>query len=263
MKFAIVPVTPFQQNCTLLWCERTGKGAVVDPGGDVPRILAAVEKHGLEVGKVLLTHGHIDHAGGTAELARRLGVPVEGPQAEERFWIDALPQQSVMFGLPHADAFVPDRWLDDGDRVSVGEAELDWRWSATCCSPARSAAPTFRAATSPPWSPRSGSASGPWATTCASSPATGPCPPSARSAATIPSSATTPERRLAGESRSGGYAPFFFSSSRISRSSTTSSGVGGGGGGGALRFSRLICFTMMKMMKARMTKLSEMVRKLP
>ncbi len=125
MKFAIVPVTPFQQNCTLLWCERTGKGAVVDPGGDVPRILAAVEKHGLEVGKVLLTHGHIDHAGGTAELARRLGVPVEGPQAEERFWIDALPQQSVMFGLPHADAFVPDRWLDDGDRVSVGEAELE------------------------------------------------------------------------------------------------------------------------------------------
>ncbi|HWS13022.1 MAG TPA: MBL fold metallo-hydrolase [Rhodocyclaceae bacterium] len=125
MKFAIVPVTPFQQNCTLLWCERTGKGAVVDPGGDVPRILAAVEKHGVEVEKVLLTHGHIDHAGGTAELARRLGVPVEGPQAEERFWIDALPQQSVMFGLPHAEAFVPDRWLDDGDRVSVGEAELE------------------------------------------------------------------------------------------------------------------------------------------
>ena len=125
MKFAIVPVTPFQQNCTLLWCERTGKGAVVDPGGDVPRILAAVEKHGVEVEKVLLTHGHIDHAGGTAELVRRLGVPVEGPQAEERFWIDALPQQSVMFGLPHAEAFVPDRWLDDGDRVSVGEAELE------------------------------------------------------------------------------------------------------------------------------------------
>jgi hydroxyacylglutathione hydrolase len=125
MKFAIVPVTPFQQNCTLLWCEHSGKGAVVDPGGDVPRILAAVEKHGVEVEKVLLTHGHIDHAGGTAELARRLGVPVEGPQAEERFWIDALPQQSVMFGLPHAEAFVPDRWLDDGDRVSVGEAELE------------------------------------------------------------------------------------------------------------------------------------------
>jgi glyoxylase-like metal-dependent hydrolase (beta-lactamase superfamily II) len=125
MKFAIVPVTPFQQNCTLLWCERSAKGAVVDPGGDVPRILAAVEKHGIEVEKVLLTHGHIDHAGGTAELARRLAVPVEGPQAEERFWIDALPQQSVMFGLPHADAFVPDRWLNDGDRVSVGEVELE------------------------------------------------------------------------------------------------------------------------------------------
>jgi glyoxylase-like metal-dependent hydrolase (beta-lactamase superfamily II) len=125
MKFDIVPVTPFQQNCTLLWCERSGKGAVVDPGGDVPRILAAIERHGIAVEKVLLTHGHIDHAGGTFELARRLDVPVEGPQEEERFWIDALPQQSVMFGLPHAESFVPDRWLHDGDRVSVGEVELE------------------------------------------------------------------------------------------------------------------------------------------
>lgn len=120
----IVPVTPFQQNCTVLWCEATRKAAVVDPGGDIDRILAVVDELGLIVEKILLTHGHIDHAGATAELARRLGVPVEGPQEEERFWIDALPQQSRMFGFPEVEGFEPDRWLNDGDTVSVGEQTL-------------------------------------------------------------------------------------------------------------------------------------------
>lgn len=124
MKYAIVPVTAFQQNCTLLWCEETKECAIVDPGGDVPRIVAAVQKLGLKPVKILLTHGHIDHAGGTAQLARELGIPVEGPQEEDRFWIDALPQQSRSFGVPHADAFVPGRWLEQGDKVAFGKVEL-------------------------------------------------------------------------------------------------------------------------------------------
>jgi len=125
MKFTIVPVTPFQQNCSLLWCEETMQAAVVDPGGDINLILAAIAKAGVTPQKILLTHGHIDHAGGTAELAARLGIPIEGPQREDCFWIDQLPQQSQMFGLPKLAAFTPDRWLEQGDRVRFGNVELD------------------------------------------------------------------------------------------------------------------------------------------
>jgi glyoxylase-like metal-dependent hydrolase (beta-lactamase superfamily II) len=124
MKFAIVPVTPYEQNCSILWCEETRQGAVVDPGGDLPRILGAAEQNGVELVKILLTHGHIDHAGGAAELARRTGLPIEGPHPEERFWIDALPQQSAMFGFARVSAFTPDRWLQQGDSVRFGKVEL-------------------------------------------------------------------------------------------------------------------------------------------
>lgn len=124
MQYRILPVTPFQQNCTLLWCPETRKAALVDPGGEVDRLLAEVEGEGLTLEKILLTHGHIDHAGGTAELARRTGVPIEGPQPEERFWIEALPQQSRMFGFPPVEQFEPDRWLEDGDSVTVGAQTL-------------------------------------------------------------------------------------------------------------------------------------------
>jgi len=120
MKYLVIPVTPFQQNCTLLWCERTGAAAVVDPGGDVDIILEEIERTRVKPEKILLTHGHVDHAGGTAELKRRLGLPVEGPQREERFWLQALPQQSVMFGVAPVESFEPDRWLDEGDAVTVG-----------------------------------------------------------------------------------------------------------------------------------------------
>jgi glyoxylase-like metal-dependent hydrolase (beta-lactamase superfamily II) len=97
----------------------------VDPGGELERIEAAIARLGLTVEKILLTHGHIDHAGGTAELRRRLGVPVEGPQREEAFWIEQLPQQSRMFGFPSVEAFAPDRWLEHGDTVSVGQETLE------------------------------------------------------------------------------------------------------------------------------------------
>ena len=122
--YRIIPVTPFAQNCSLLWCTDTRKAAVVDPGGDVARIEAAIAEAGVEVEKILLTHGHIDHAGATAELSTKLGVPIEGPQEEERFWIDALEQQCRMFGFPPVQGFEPDRWLNDGDTVQIGQASL-------------------------------------------------------------------------------------------------------------------------------------------
>lgn len=124
MKFAIITVTPFQQNCSLLWCENTLQAAVVDPGGDIDVIIEAIERTRVTPQKILLTHGHIDHAGGTADLAARLRLPVEGPQREDKFWIDQLPQQSRMFGLPPMATFTPGRWLEDGDRVNFGDVEL-------------------------------------------------------------------------------------------------------------------------------------------
>lgn len=125
MRAAIIPVTPFEQNCSLLWCEETRRGVVVDPGGDVETILEAIREEGVTVERILLTHAHIDHAGGTAELAGRLGVPVEGPHEGDRFWIAQLPQQSKMFGFPPAKVFEPDRWLQQGDTVQVGNTTLD------------------------------------------------------------------------------------------------------------------------------------------
>ncbi|MCE1186473.1 MBL fold metallo-hydrolase [Zoogloea sp.] len=125
LQYKIVPVTAFAQNCTLLWCDETRKAAVVDPGGNLERIMAQVEALGLQVEKLLITHGHIDHAGATAALAELLSVPVEGPQEEDRFWIDAMATQSAKFGLPPADPFTPDRWLHDGDTVTVGNQTLE------------------------------------------------------------------------------------------------------------------------------------------
>ena len=101
----VIPVTPFEQNCSLLRCDATNEAAVVDPGGDLDLILATAEKEGAQVKQILLTHAHIDHAGGTAELAQRLGIPIQGPHTGDKFWIDGLPQQSAQFGFPHADAF--------------------------------------------------------------------------------------------------------------------------------------------------------------
>lgn len=125
MKVRVIPVTPFQQNCTLLWCEDSGKGVVIDPGGEMDQIMAIVKEEGFELEKILVTHGHIDHAGGVAALMAQTGLPVEGPHRDDEFWIEGLPMQSQRFGFAHADRFTPTRWLEDGDRVTFGHQELE------------------------------------------------------------------------------------------------------------------------------------------
>lgn len=125
MKFKTIPVTPFQQNCTVIWCEKSGKAAVVDPGGEIDRILAFVADKGLCLEKILLTHAHIDHAGGTAELMQRESLPVEGPHIDDKFWIDGMAEQCRMFNFPQCESFTPDRWLNDADTVTVGEETLE------------------------------------------------------------------------------------------------------------------------------------------
>jgi len=125
MKYHIIPVTSFEQNCSLLWCEETGRAAVVDPGGDTDRILHAVEAYGVSLEKILVTHAHIDHAGAVAELAECLSLPIEGPQREDQFWIDGMPQQSKLFGFPKVRSFIPDRWLVHGDTVRFGNVAMD------------------------------------------------------------------------------------------------------------------------------------------
>jgi glyoxylase-like metal-dependent hydrolase (beta-lactamase superfamily II) len=124
MRYAIIPVTPFQQNCTLFWCEKTLHTAIIDPGGDVPVILTELNHYGLTPERILLTHGHIDHAAGAAELAERLRIPIDGPHPDDAFWLDNMAQQAAMFGFSDARICQPDRWLREGDDVSFGEERL-------------------------------------------------------------------------------------------------------------------------------------------
>jgi hydroxyacylglutathione hydrolase len=120
----IVPVTPYQQNCSVIKCMATGKAAIVDPGGDVERIMGAVEQMGASVEKVILTHAHLDHCAASDVLRQQLDVPIEGPHKGDAFWLEKLPEWCQMSGFPPADPFTPDRWLVDGDTVTVGEQEL-------------------------------------------------------------------------------------------------------------------------------------------
>jgi hydroxyacylglutathione hydrolase len=121
----IVPVTPFQQNCTLLWCTRTLRAVVVDPGGDLERVRKAIAEAKVKVEKIWLTHGHIDHAGGAAELKDSLGVAIEGPHRADKLLLDMLAGSGLKFGIYDARNVTPDRWLDDGDRVEIGELAFD------------------------------------------------------------------------------------------------------------------------------------------
>lgn len=122
---AIVPVTPLEQNCTLLWCTRTMRGAFVDPGGDLDKLKAAAKQYGVTIEKLLVTHGHIDHCGLTGVLAAELGVPIEGPHPDDKFWIDMASTVGQQYGIVGAGPFTPDRWLYEGDTVTVGDLTLD------------------------------------------------------------------------------------------------------------------------------------------
>ena len=125
IRAVIAPVTPLQQNCTIVWCAKTKKAAVIDPGGEVPRLMKALEDQGLTLEKIWITHGHMDHAGGAAELKRLTGVPIEGPHKDDQFWIDRIQESGEMYGIPEARIFVTDRWLDDGDVVTLGETQFE------------------------------------------------------------------------------------------------------------------------------------------
>jgi hydroxyacylglutathione hydrolase len=124
LQYKIVPVTPFEQNCSILWCDETMHAVVVDPGGDLEKIEFAVESLKVDLKAIWLTHGHLDHVGATIELSEKNNVRIIGPQKEEKFWLDMLPQQSSMFGFPPAKVFTPDQWLEQGDEVTIGKQTL-------------------------------------------------------------------------------------------------------------------------------------------
>lgn len=124
MNYRIIPVTAFSQNCSLIWCEQTRLAALVDPGGDAEKIKQEVDASGLTLMQILLTHGHLDHVGAAAELAQHYGVPVFGPEKEDEFWLQGLPAQSRMFGLEECQPLTPDRWLNEGDTISIGNVTL-------------------------------------------------------------------------------------------------------------------------------------------
>ena len=124
MKATIIPVTPLQQNCCLIWCTQTMKGAFTDPGGDLDKLRSAALQHGVTVEKILLTHGHLDHCGQSGMFAKEMGVPIEGPHEGDRFWIAQLGADGAKYGM-HAETFEPDRWLVHGDTVTVGNLTLD------------------------------------------------------------------------------------------------------------------------------------------
>ncbi len=125
LRCEIIPVTPFAQNCSLIWDSSTLRGALVDAGGETERLLERARHHGVTIEKLLVTHGHLDHAGGVADLADQLGLPIEGPHQDDEFWIEGMPEAGKRYGFPPLRSFTPTRWLKDGDTVTVGGLTLD------------------------------------------------------------------------------------------------------------------------------------------
>jgi hydroxyacylglutathione hydrolase len=121
LQYETIPVTPFQQNCSVVWCDETMRGAIIDPGGDLDMLLDGCKQLGVTLEQIWITHAHIDHAGGTSELAERLKLPIIGPHEDDQFWIDCLAQAAASYGFPPSRAFTPTRWLHDGDTVTLGQ----------------------------------------------------------------------------------------------------------------------------------------------
>lgn len=125
LKVTVVPVTPFAQNCSIVACTAKNRAAIVDPGGDLPRIRAAIDQLGVTPEKIWLTHGHIDHAGAAADLAEALSLAIEGPDQADAFLLEGLAEQGQRFGITDARAVTPSRWLSEGETVSVGDLTFD------------------------------------------------------------------------------------------------------------------------------------------
>ena len=124
LKVHVVPVTQFQQNCSIIWCDETMIGALVDPGGDVDAILAEVEKRGITLDKILLTHGHLDQAGGAQDLREKLKLPIMGPEQSDKFWLDGIEEQAAKYGMAGLRCCLPDEWLEEGAKITVGNVVL-------------------------------------------------------------------------------------------------------------------------------------------
>lgn len=124
MRYKILPVTHYQQNCSLIWCDETQKAALIDPGGEATRLLREIDQLGLELEMVLLTHGHVDHVAAATQIAEQRKVPIIGPHEADAFWLEILPQHAEQLGFPPTDSFTPTRWLDDGEKVKLGEVTL-------------------------------------------------------------------------------------------------------------------------------------------
>ncbi|WP_108651268.1 MBL fold metallo-hydrolase [Dongshaea marina] len=124
LEYQIIPVTPFQQNCSLVWCTDTMEAAIIDPGGELGKLAQIIADKGVKLTKVLLTHGHLDHVGAAKELSKLLDCELIGPHQADQFWLEQLPEQAKMFGLPSIESFTPDRWLSEGETITLGQQQL-------------------------------------------------------------------------------------------------------------------------------------------